>query len=52
LRTCAQGLDDAGELREWRNYPIHFDNFFSALRAMFILATFDEWCALSNACAS
>eukprot|EP00960_Hanusia_phi_P020271 598455-Hanusia_phi.AAC.1 len=38
-----RGLEEDGSPRDWGSYDINFDNFWQALRSMFIIATQDNW---------
>eukprot|EP00286_Rhodomonas_abbreviata_P000279 CAMPEP_0181291404 /NCGR_PEP_ID=MMETSP1101-20121128/1948_1 /TAXON_ID=46948 /ORGANISM="Rhodomonas abbreviata, Strain Caron Lab Isolate" /LENGTH=1755 /DNA_ID=CAMNT_0023395791 /DNA_START=9 /DNA_END=5276 /DNA_ORIENTATION=- len=42
-RDNCVGRSNDGVPRTWENYAVNFDNIVSAVRALFILATQDEW---------
>uniref|UniRef100_A0A7S1GW80 EF-hand domain-containing protein n=1 Tax=Hemiselmis andersenii TaxID=464988 RepID=A0A7S1GW80_HEMAN len=43
LKENCVGETEDGELRMWMSHPVHFDDIVNAIRALFILATQDDW---------
>ena len=36
-------IDDEGNMREWADYDLSFDDVFRSVRTMFVLTTQDNW---------